>query len=90
MVDERLQELKGKIDNIKNEQKDSSKSRNSSTALINVASELVAGVIVGVIVGLLLDDLFNSKPLFLIICIIFAVVAAFRSIWKNYIITKIK
>ena len=51
----------------------------------NIAIELVAGMIVGLIIGLLLDKLFASKPLFLIICLILAMVAAFRSIWDKYI-----
>jgi F0F1-type ATP synthase assembly protein I len=52
---------------------------------IDIASELVAVVIVGVIAGVLLDKLFSSKPLFLIICIILASISAFRSIWRKYI-----
>ncbi|MFK7968638.1 MAG: AtpZ/AtpI family protein [Rickettsiaceae bacterium] len=83
MVDRKIQELKNKIDKIKNEQINPSK--NSSLVLINVASELVAGVIVGVMIGLLFDNVFNTKPWFLVICIIFAMISAFRSIWKKYI-----
>ena len=51
----------------------------------NIAIELVAGVIVGLIVGLFFDNLFDSNPIFLIICIILAMIASFRSIWKKNI-----
>ena len=51
----------------------------------NIAVELVAGVVVGLIIGLLFDNLFDSKPLFLIICLILAMIAAFKSIWNKYI-----
>lgn len=85
MLDKKIQELKDKIDKIKNEEISSSKPKSSSLELLNVASELVAGVIVGVMIGLLFDNLFNTKPWFLVICIIFAMIAAFRSIWQKYI-----
>jgi ATP synthase protein I len=51
----------------------------------NIAVELVAGTVVGLIIGLFLDNLFDSKPLLLIICLILAMVAAFKSIWIKYI-----
>ena len=85
MLDKKIQELKDKIDKIKNEEMSSSKPKNSSLELLNVASELVAGVIVGVMIGLLFDNVLNTKPWFLVICIIFAMISAFRSIWQKYI-----
>ena len=57
----------------------------NSNQAFNIAVELVAGTIVGLIIGLLFDNLFDSKPLFLIICLILAMAAAFRSIWNKYI-----
>jgi ATP synthase protein I len=85
MLDEKIRELQNKIDKISNKEVNSSNKTNASLALLNVASEIVAGVIVGVIVGLLFDSIFGTKPLFLVTCIIFAMVSAFRSIWKKYI-----
>ncbi|CAM9999717.1 unnamed protein product [Choristocarpus tenellus] len=41
--------------------------------------------IVGLIIGVFFDNLFDSKPIFLIICIILAMVASLRSIWKKNI-----
>ena len=57
----------------------------SGNQAFNIAIELVAGTIVGLIIGLFFDNLFDSKPLFLIICLILAMVAAFKSIWNKYI-----
>ena len=39
--------------------------------------ELVAGVAIGVGAGLLLDDYFETKPIFLIICFMFGAAAGF-------------
>ena len=57
----------------------------NSNQAFNIAVELVAGMVVGLIMGLLFDNLFDSKPLFLIICLILAMVATFKSIWNKYI-----
>ncbi len=81
MLDKKIRELQNKIDKISNQEVNSSNKTNTSLALLNVASEIVAGVIV----GLLFDGIFSTKPWFLVICIIFAMVSAFRSIWKKYI-----
>jgi ATP synthase protein I len=51
----------------------------------NISIELIAAAIVGVIMGLFFDKMFDSKPLFLIICLILSVIAAFWSIWKKYV-----
>lgn len=48
---------------------------------LTVAMDIVSGAIVGVIIGLFLDKIFDSKPLFLIICIILGVMASFKNIW---------
>ena len=57
----------------------------SGNTSFNIATEIVAGMIVGVITGLFFDNLFDSKPVFLIICLILAMVATFRSIWNKNI-----
>lgn len=81
----KIDELQEKIDKLKDNNVKRGVSKKSSSPIIDIAAELVAGVLVGVIIGLMMDNLFASKPLFLIICIILAIVAAFRSIWKKYI-----
>ena len=57
----------------------------SGAMAFNIAVELVAGVIVGVIIGVFLDKIFDSKPTFLIICLLLSFVAAFRLIWQKYV-----
>lgn len=52
---------------------------------LNIAIELLSGVILGFILGFFLDNLFDSRPIFLIICLLFANIAAFRLIWKKYV-----
>lgn len=76
--------IQERIDKFKDKKSTSRKAGHSSKAF-NIAVELVAGAIVGLIMGMFFDNLFDSKPIFLIICIILAMVAAFRSIWKKNI-----
>lgn len=69
----------------------SSSSKMSDLGIMtDVAAEIAAGVFVGVIIGLFFDNLVDSKPIFLIICIIVSIVSAFRSIWKKYTSNKAK
>jgi ATP synthase protein I len=76
--------IKKRIDEHK-VKKTTTKPVSESNRAFNIAIELVAGMIVGVIIGLFFDNLFDSKPLFLIICLVLAIVAAFKSIWNKYI-----
>jgi ATP synthase protein I len=84
MSNDKFDNIQTKIDKYK-KKKPSLKAVGSSGKAFNIAIELVAGVIVGLIIGMFFDNLFDSKPIFLIICIIMAMAAAFRSIWKNNI-----
>lgn len=84
MNKEKFKDIQQRIDKFKNNKLIPNKINNNSTAF-NIAIELVAGVIVGLILGIFFDNLFDSNPIFLIICIIFAMIAAFRSIWKKNI-----
>lgn len=84
MSNKKYEEIEKEIDKFK-EEKNRSTVLSSGSAAFNIAVELVAGVIVGVIIGLLFDNLFDSKPVFLIICLILATIATFRSIWNKYI-----
>jgi F0F1-type ATP synthase assembly protein I len=78
-IEKRIKDLKQKIEPAKPIE------AGPNSPLLNIAFELVAGIIVGLLIGLLLDNLFDSKPLFLIICLILAIIAAFKSIWNKYI-----
>ncbi len=52
---------------------------------MNLATEMVAGPLLGVLVGLGFDDLFDTKPLFLII---FFVVGSVGSLLRVYRVAK--
>ncbi len=47
-------------------------------------AEIVGGMLFGVITGWLLDDAFNSRPLFLIIMIILGLAGSIYSIYKAF------
>lgn len=80
------EEIKQKIKNYREILQPDKKAKieNASNAAFNIAIEIVAGVIAGLIIGLFLDNLFASKPIFLIICLMLSSIAAFRSIWYKY------
>jgi ATP synthase protein I len=85
MSNKKYEEIDREIDHLKEEKKESTSLVGSGSTAFNIAVELVSGVIVGVIIGLFFDNLFDSKPAFLIICLILGIVATFRSIWNKYI-----
>lgn len=84
MNNENSDHIQKRIDEVKSIRQESHNVKNSNTAF-NFAIELVAGGIIGIIMGLFIDNLFDSKPIFLIICIILAFVAAFKTIWHKYV-----
>lgn len=59
------------------------KLKKTNLNLLTISIDILSGVIVGTIIGLLLDNIFNSKPIFLIISICFGYVASFRNIIKK-------
>lgn len=76
-IQKRIEEIKSirqKSHNVKN-----------SNVVFNIAIELVAGGVIGIIIGWGIDNLFDSKPIFLIICIMLAFTAAFKTIWHKYV-----
>lgn len=52
-------------------------------SLLNISTDLLAGVIVGLVIGFYLDKWLETKPLFIIICLIIGMVAGFRMIWRE-------
>ena len=70
MSNKKYEEIDREIDHLKEEKKESTSLVGSGSTAFNIAVELVSGVIVGVIIGLFFDNLFDSKPAFLIICLI--------------------
>ena len=85
MKKDKFVNIQQRIDKFKNKKSTSDIVVHNSNKAFNIAVEMVAGAIVGLIMGMSFDNLFDSKPIFLIICIILAMVAAFRSIWKKNI-----
>ncbi|NRB10284.1 MAG: AtpZ/AtpI family protein [Rickettsiaceae bacterium] len=85
MIKDKQQEIKQRIKQLKSDNKPVKTVISNSNMAFNIAVELVAGVIVGVIIGIFLDKIFASKPIFLIICIVLSIIAAFRLIWNKYI-----
>ena len=57
------------------------KLENNKVNAFSISIEIVAGVIVGLITGILLDKIFTTKPLFLIICLVLGMVASAKIIW---------
>lgn len=80
-----IDDLQKRIEKIKASKDKNSFTKNTSeyNLAMTVATELVAGLVVGVIIGVFLDKVFDSKPLFLILCLLFGMVASFRTIWKK-------
>lgn len=56
---------------------------NNKINAFTIAIELVAGTIVGLITGIFFDRMFDSRPLFLIICLLLGILATVRTIWQK-------
>jgi ATP synthase protein I len=59
------------------------KNTNNKLDPFSIATELVAGVLVGIITGVFFDKMFDSKPLFIIICLTLGIIASGRIIWQK-------
>ena len=81
-MDKEISELQKRINAFREPKKKKRKIYNTIDAF-TIAIELVTGVIVGLIIGLFFDRMFNSKPFFLVICLLIGIFASFRTIWKN-------
>ncbi len=82
---EDLDKLKENIDKFKRDkliQKEFKVSTNKVNAF-TIAIELVAGTIVGLITGVFFDRIFNTRPLFLIICLLLGILASVKTIWQK-------
>ena len=67
-----------KLDNLK-----AKKDILNTSIIYNVIIELIASIIVGFVIGNFFDKMFASKPIFLIICLVISLIAAFRMITKE-------
>lgn len=84
--DQELNILKEKVDKLKDE-KIIKQPFNNQLNPISIGIELVAGALAGLIIGVFLDKLFTTKPIFLIICLSFGIIASFKTILQK---TKIR
>ena len=84
MSDYDLQKKSAKIsaDLEKLEEKKPDVLKNDRVTGEKVFSEIVAGLIFGTVVGYLIDDYFNTKPLFLISLIILGLAGSIYNIYK--------
>lgn len=80
MTSHKIHDLSNRIDRQK--QKNNIKPKRSTGLGLGakIATDLVAGVIIGIIIGVYLDKWLESKPLFLIICLLFGIMAAVKNI----------
>lgn len=90
-MDQKINNLRDRINRFKDKNIKNNKTtnddtnHNSGSSAMNIAIELLSFTIVAMIVGFFLDKLFDSIPIFLIICTILSIVAFFKSIWSKYI-----
>ena len=86
MLDEKdkIDNLKKKIDQLKNNKDNENKNRKMSGASFGfkISTEIVAALIVGVVIGLLVDNYFNSSPFGLIIFFILGAIAGFLNVYR--------
>ncbi len=59
------------------------KKNNKASLLISVSSDIVASGIVGTVLGVSLDKLFDTKPIMLIICLIFSLIAGMKLVYEH-------
>ncbi len=50
---------------------------------IRIISDLIAGVVVGLGIGMVLDDVFDKKPLFMIIFLFMGSIAGFLNVYRT-------
>lgn len=79
-LDDRIKELKQKHE--LPELRERSPFVYASTVGFRLGIELLSGVIAGAVLGYFLDSLFNTKPLLLIIFLLFGGAAGFLNVYK--------
>ena len=58
--------------------------KNNSLSLgLKLATDFVAAIIVGCLIGLGIDKIFNTKPIFFLIFLIFGIAGAFLNIYRT-------
>ena len=57
---------------------------------MRMATELFAGVAVGACVGVLIDNVFGTSPLFIVICLLFGTAAGIVNVYRASVAMSIK
>ena len=81
---DKIADLKKKINNIEKSQQSKSSPKKESGASFGfkISTEIVAALVVGVGIGLLVDNYFNTKPFGLIIFFILGALAGFLNVYR--------
>ena len=81
LMDERIRKLKAKENHAR---RDKPESRFAYAAKVGfrIGAELISGVIVGAGIGYLLDNLFDTRPLLLIIFLFLGGIAGFLTVYR--------
>ena len=88
-MSDNLKELSKKLNDYKLKNITKNKPRASSTSLglgLKISLDFVASVVVGVLIGLGVDILFDSKPIFFLIFLIFGIAAGFVNMYRSILI----
>lgn len=80
-MDERIRKLKAKEQRTR-EEKTESQFAHTAKVGFRIGAELISGVIVGAGIGYLLDILFGTRPLLLIIFLFLGGVAGFLNVYR--------
>ena len=83
-TDDKITELKEKIEGIENKKKNESMPRKESGTgfAFKISTELIAALVVGVGIGLIVDNYLGIKPFGLIIFFILGAFAGFLNIYR--------
>ena len=49
----------------------------------SIGTDLVSGVLVGLVIGISIDKWLETKPVFMIICLMLGVLASLKMIWRE-------
>jgi len=86
----KIDELGQKIKNFESKSQSDTESKTKTSTvikkyglIINISIDLIANMAVGIVIGLLLDKYFGTQKVFLVICLIFSIIAACRTIMSG-------
>lgn len=78
----KISELEQNLDKLKNKEPEISQAKKDKMVGERVFAEIVGGVLFGVVFGLMLDDYFNTTPIFLLTLLILGLAGSVYNIYK--------